>query len=125
MTGKTMVPLIDLVFLTLGSVLAAMTQMERVEAIPVAVARVVGGSGKIQRGEFDVVTVTAEGVRLGDRAVGEERLADEVAGRRVVLRAARDLPTERTLAVLARIAEAASEVSIEVRPVAAGRQGSQ
>ena len=125
MTGKTMVPLIDLVFLTLGSVLVTMTQMERVEAIPVAVAEVVGGAGKVQHGEFEVVTVTADGVRLGDRVVSDDHLAGEVDGRRVVLRAAADLPTERTLAVLARIAKAASEVSIEVRPVPAGRNGSQ
>ena len=116
MTGKTMVPLIDLVFLTLGSILAAMTQMERVEALPIAVAEVGGGAAKVQRGTFEVVTVTADGLRVGDRAVDEDRLADEVAGRRVVLRAARSLPTQRTLEVLARIAEVASEVTIEVRP---------
>ncbi len=65
MNGKTMVPLIDLVFLTLGSILAAMTQMERVEAIPVAVAQVAGSGQAVQRGEFDVVTVTARGVTVG------------------------------------------------------------
>lgn len=125
MTGKTMVPLIDLVFLTLGSILAAMTQMERVESIPVAVAEVGGTSARLQRGTFDVVTVTPAGVTVGKRAVAEEDLAGEVAGRRVVLRAARGLPTGRTLAVLARIAGVASEVSIEVRPEKAPRDGSK
>lgn len=125
MTGKTMVPLIDLVFLTLGSILAAMTQMERVEALPVAVAEVSGSAARLQRGTFDVVTVTAHGVRVGDRVVAEEDLAGEIANRRVVLRAAGGLPTERTLAVLARIADVASEVSIEVRPARPTRDGSR
>lgn len=125
MTGKTMVPLIDLVFLTLGSILAAMTQMERVEAIPVAVAEVSGAAARLQRGRFDIVTVTADGVTVGDRAVAEEDLADEVALRRVVLRAASGLPTERTLAVLAIVAEAASEVSVEVRGARQAKDGSK
>ena len=118
MTGKTMVPLIDLVFLTLGSILAAMTQMERVEALPIAVAEVGGGAAKVQRGAFDVVTVTAGGLTVGDRPVDEDHLAVAVAGRRVVLRAARTLPTQRTLEILARIADVASEVTVEVRPAA-------
>ncbi len=125
MTGKTMVPLIDLVFLTLGSILAAMTQMERVEAIDVAVSRVAGSGQAVQRGEFDVVTVTAHGVTVGKRAVDEDRLADEIAGRRVVLRAERTLPTQRTLAVLARITDAASEVTIEVQRDKTPQDGSQ
>ena len=123
MTGRTMVPLIDLVFLTLGSILAAMTQMERVEAIPVAVAEVSGAAARLQRGQFDVVTVTADGVTVGGRAVAQEDLAGEVADRRVVLRAARDLPTERTLGVLAIIAEVASEVSVEVRGAREAKDG--
>jgi len=123
MTGKTMVPLIDLVFLTLGSVLAAMTQMERVEALAVAVAEVGGGAASVQRGQFEVVTVTADGVTLGETPVDEARLADEVAGKRIVLRAARDLPTERTLAILARVTASASDVSIEVRPLRRGPDG--
>jgi len=125
MTGKTMVPLIDLVFLTLGSILAAMTQMERVEAIPVAVAQVAGSGQAVQRGEFDIVTVTADGVTVGKRVVDEDRLADVIAGRRVVLRAERTLPTQRTLAVLARITETASEVTIEVQRDKTPRDGSQ
>jgi len=125
MNGKTMVPLIDLVFLTLGSILAAMTQMERVEAIPVAVAQVAGAGQALQRGEFDVVTVTAQGVTVGKRVVDEANLAAEIAGRRVVLRADRTLPTQRTLAVLARITASASEVTIEVHRDKTQQEGSQ
>ena len=125
MNGKTMVPLIDLVFLTLGSILAAMTQMERVEAIPVAVAQVAGSGQAVQRGEFDVVTVTARGVTVGKRVVDEARLAEEIAGRRVVLRIERTLPTQRALAVLARITDVASEVTIEVRRDKTAQDGSQ
>ena len=58
--AKAILPLIDLVFLTLGSVLAMMTQMERVTAMPVTLAEVGQGSAVVQRGDFDVLTVSAE-----------------------------------------------------------------
>ena len=115
MSGKTVIPLIDLVFLTLGSVLAAMTQMERIEAIPVAVARVGAGGASIRRGPLDVVTVTGDGLTCNGQPVTEEQLGSRLGGRPVVLRAHRALATERTLAVLDRIARTAADVSLEVR----------
>ena len=116
MSGKTIVPLIDLVFLTLGSVLAAMTQMQRVESIPVAVSRVGAGAAATPDGQFDVVALTGQGLTWNGQAVAEEQLPDKAAGKNVVLRAQRDLPTERTLGVLAGLTRAADKVSLEVRP---------
>ena len=114
MNARMMVPLIDLVFLTLGSVLVAMTQMERVESIAVGVARVGRGAAIVQRGELEVLSVTPEGLRLGERAIAPAELADAVAGKRVVIRAERSMPTQRTLAVLAEVLDAGAEASIEV-----------
>lgn len=115
MNSRMMVPLIDLVFLTLGSVLVAMTQMERVESIAVDVARVGQGSAIVQRGELEVLSVTPEGLILGENLLAPEQLARAVAGKRIVIRAEKSMPTQRTLAVLADVLNAGAEASIEVK----------
>ncbi len=127
MNARMMVPLIDLVFLTLGSVLVAMTQMERVESIAVDVARVGRGAAIVQRGELEVLSVTPDGLRLGQRAIAPRELADAVAHKRVVIRAERSMPTQRTLAVLAEVLAAGAEASIEVNQAGdpAGPRGSR
>jgi len=114
MIGKTVIPLIDLVLLTLGSVLAAMTQMQRVEAIPVGIAEV-GAGATVQREGFEVVTLARDGVHVGGRRVDGERLSALVAGKRVVLRAEKTLPTRRTLEILAEISRTARRTAVEVR----------
>jgi biopolymer transport protein ExbD len=114
--AKTAIPLIDLILLTLGSVLAAMTQMQRIEAIDVDVARVGPGPVAVRRGEIRIVTVSDDGLTLDGQAVRREQLADALAGSEVVLRAERSLPTQRTLALLAELTRAAGSVSVEVEP---------
>ena len=114
MSSHSVVPLIDLVFLTLGSVLAAMTQMERVQTIPVEIAEVGEGSVAIRRGRFDVVSLTRDGMTFNGRPVSAGELAAKAAGREIVLRADRALPTQRTLAVLAQLAKAGADVSVQV-----------
>ena len=116
--NKAIMPLIDLVFLTLGSVLAAMTQMEQVESIPVDVSRVGKGSAIVHRGEFDIVALTAEGLWHNGRQVLISQLPALVQGRRVVLRAEKSLPTQQTLQVLSTLSRSGAEVSLEVRQTA-------
>ncbi|MFP4355572.1 MAG: ExbD/TolR family protein [Phycisphaerae bacterium] len=113
--SKSMLPLIDLVFLTLGSVLGAMTQMEQVESIPVDVSRVGKGAAVVNRGQFDVVAVTAEGLWHNGQKVDPIDLPSRVTGKRVVLRAEKTIPTQQTLDVLARLARSGADVSLEVR----------
>jgi biopolymer transport protein ExbD len=115
MNARMLVPLIDLVFLTLGSVLAAMTQMERVEAIPVQVATVGQGASAVRRDEPVILAVTAGGLTLGQKPLAAADLASAVAGKRVVLRADKSLPTQRTLAVLAQVIRAGADASLEVQ----------
>ena len=115
MGDRTIVPLIDLVFLTLGSVLAAMTQMERVESIPVAVARTTAGCASVRRGEFDVVAITLEDVRWNGELITYDEIPDRAPGRQVVLRAERSLPTQQTLELLGELIKAGADVSIEVK----------
>ena len=116
MGARTMIPLIDLVFLTLGSVLGAMTQMERIEAIPVEVSQIQRGSGSVQRGDFEMLTVTRDGMTLNGKPITNSELPSMLAGKDVVLRAERSLPTEQTLLVLGLSVNAGANVSLEVKP---------
>ena len=111
---KAILPLIDLVFLTLGAILGTMTQMERVTALPVEVARVGSGAAVVQQGEFSVLNVTADGLTLDGRPAARHEVLDQVRGRRIVLRIQRDLPTEQPLSLLAELVRAGAEVSLEV-----------
>ena len=120
MGAKAMLPLIDCILLTLGTVLGAMTQMHRVQALPVSVARVGRGSAIVQNGRYELLSLTAEGLQWKDRILTETDAAAELAGRQVVLRADRTLPTERTLQVVATLSKAGVDVSLEVTPTLDG-----
>jgi biopolymer transport protein ExbD len=109
-----MVPLIDLVFLTLGSVLAAMTQMEHVEALAVDVARVGTGQAITQQGELRIVTLTDQGLELEGEKLTAGQIADRVGSEKTILRAQKSLPTEQTLQALADLAELRLNVILEV-----------
>jgi biopolymer transport protein ExbD len=115
-TGKMFVPLVDLVFLTLGSVLGAMTQMQRVEAIDVEVARVGAGSTVVRRGDLRVVTLAADGLTLDGERVEAEDFPRLLSGRSVLLRADRTLPNQRTFELLAELTRAGASVSVELDP---------
>ncbi len=111
---KSMVPLIDLVFLTLGSVLAAMTQMEQVEALAVDVSRVGTGQAITQQGELRIVTLTEQGLELEGEKLTAQQIAQRVGTEKIVLRARKSLPTEQTLQALADLAEVRLNVILEV-----------
>ncbi len=109
-----LLPLIDLVFLALGAVLACMTQMDIVRALPVEVSRVGKGSAIVENTELSILAVGEDGMSLdGVPVTAEELLSDTPTGK-IVLRADRNLPTEKTVAILAILAEAGANVSIEV-----------
>ncbi len=114
MGARSMLPLIDLVFLTLGAILAAMTQMERVTALPLDVARVGSGAAVVRQGRFSVLSVYNGGMTLDGELISRSQLHVAVAGRQIVLRAERALPTQVLLSVLAEMVRAGADVSLEV-----------
>ena len=120
--AKAILPLIDIVFLTLGSVLACMTQMERVTAMPVSVAEVGSGSAILQQGKFDVLAVTAEGMTLNGKPTGLDRIEQDLSGKKVVLRVDKDLPTGRVWQIMAKLHKAGCEISVEVKEGSAANQ---
>ena len=115
MQSRALIPMIDLVFLTLGGILAVMTQMEHVTSIPVEITRVGRGAAVVQQGRLSVVAMTRHGLTLDGQPTTRQKLVDEVAGRNIVLRADRELPTERTVGMVALLAKAGANVSLEVK----------
>jgi len=112
---SAMLPLVDLVFLALGGVLACMTQMEIVKALPVEVAEVgKGSSSVVQHEKFKIVSLDACGLSLDGQPISQDDLAAKVAGSKVILRAHREMRTQQTIHVIATLIEAGAEVSIEV-----------
>lgn len=115
MTGKAILPLIDLVFLTLGSILGVMTEMERVETLPVDITRVGQGASVVKHGRFEIVALTKEGLSLNGEVIALNELVTRVAGTDVVLRADRSLPAGRMVEVIAQLVLAGANVSVEVK----------
>ena len=111
---KAILPLIDLVFLTLGAILGVMTQMERVESIPVQIAQVGHGAAIVQQGDFRLLALTPKGLTLDSRPVTRTALLSQCAGQDFVLRIQKDVPTEQTLKLLADLVGAGCDVSLEV-----------
>ncbi len=115
MTGKALVPLIDIVFLSLASLLGVMSQMQMVEAIEVDISEVGAGGAQVEQGEFLMVTLTPDGLFIDGASIQTDQLEARVADERVVLRAASDLATERTLAVLSTLTRTCASVTVEVQ----------
>lgn len=113
MNARAIVPLIDLVFLTLGTLLVIFTRLEEVETIPVELAKV--GSGAVANtAPATFVTLAEDGLYVGDRPVDSDALVREVAGRRVILTAAPKVSFSRAIALFSRLKEAECEVSLRV-----------
>ena len=107
-------PLVDLVFLALGGVLACMTQMQVIRALPVDVACVGRGSVVVLHDNFKVLTLTSKGMSLDGQPITKEQLPFRVSNEKIVLRAHKQLPTQDTVSLLSVLAEAGAEVSIEI-----------
>ncbi len=111
---RAILPLIDFVFLTLGAILAAMTQMERITAMPVEIARVGPGAAVVRQGRFSVLTLRSDGMALDGVPITAEELPSVVTGRQLILRAERSLSPQTLLGVLADLLAAGADVSLEV-----------
>ena len=114
-TDSSLLPLVDLVFLALGGILACMTQMEVIHALPVEVAQIGTGASIVKQGRFSVLALDAEGMTLDGEEIGLDQIPAKVMNMKILLRADRKLPTQQTVEVLAILAKAGADVSIEVK----------
>jgi len=115
MKVQTVLPFLDMVFLSMGALLALMVQMEYVTSIPIDTPQIGPGGAIVERGEFHVVTLDQSGITLNGQPIEQEHLISSVTGERVVLRVERSIATEETAGLLAALIDAGAMPSLEVR----------
>jgi len=109
-------PLIDMVFLTMGTLLVLMTQMERVISIPVDFVKV--GTGAVISKKIDnpiFVAVSFEGLFIGQEKVDVNGIKDRLKGKEVILRVDKQIPYGQAMKLVAVIKESARHISLEVK----------
>lgn len=114
MKSTAAIPLLDVLFLALGAILAQMTEMERVTVLQVELEDRVGDAAVVRTGEFVVVTLDAVGLSVDGQRIGNGQLAAHTRDRDVVARVDRGVPTGETLHLLAALRDAGALVELEV-----------
>ena len=114
MRSLVFIPLIDLAFLSLGAVVAILSQTQLVRAFPVEITEVQRGIAVISRESVTVIAITENGVWVDGRPVAVEDLPGAVAGGLAVLRADRRVPAGTLIRVMGVLADHEVELRIEV-----------
>jgi len=110
---RSILPLVDMVFLALGAVLGCMTEMAVVHSIPVEVAKV--GHGVVSNHEkFTVLTLTSDGMTLEGESITRSEILAKAANKTIVLRVDKTLPSQDMLELLADLVNVGAKVSLEV-----------
>ena len=114
MQGRVSIPLIDLVFLSLGAIVAILSQTQLIRALPVEVTEVERGIAAIARDRMAVVTISRDGLFADGEPVGLDELVGVVDGRLALLRVDRRVPAETLVRVMSVLAAGEVELRIEV-----------
>ena len=114
MDAKFMLPMADLALLTLGSVLAAMTEMEKVTAIPLEVAQVGRGAAVVQHGEFERLSLTPEGLMFKGQPITADQVGTQLSGKDIVLATSPSMPTGTTLRTVCDLYRVGCPTTVEV-----------
>ena len=101
MSKRWMIPMIDFVFLSVGGLLAMLTQMEVVSAVPLDLAAgEAEASMEVDEASRDVVAITDGALTLNDAPITIEELRGAITRRVVLVRADREARVDRLTAVL-------------------------
>lgn len=115
MDMKAILPMIDLVFLTLGALLGVMTQMERVTALEIEITRVGKGAAVVQTGEFMILTLSdKDQLTLNGEAVIPKTLQNRVGGQEIIFRVHKNVAAHRVFTLLNDLTLAGATVKLEV-----------
>jgi biopolymer transport protein ExbD len=120
MQAKLLIPMIDLAFLSLGAIVALLSQTQLIHSLPVDVSEVQPGIAAIERDDLAVVTVTADGLTLDGTPIDLDALAAGVGERLALLRVERRVPTETLVGVMSALAAGEVEIRIEVETAPPG-----
>lgn len=114
MQSRVFIPLIDLVFLSLGAIVAILSQTQLIQSFAVEVTQVGAGIAAITRQEITVVTVTDQGTFVDGDPVDLGGLAGAVDGRLALLRVDQHVPADVLINVVSVLAADGVELRIEV-----------
>ncbi len=114
MQGRVFIPMIDLAFLSLGAIVAILSQTQLVRSLPVELTEVEEGIAAISRDQIAVITIAREGLFADGEPVALGELATAVGGRLALLRTDRRVPTESLIKVMSVLAAHHVELRIEV-----------
>lgn len=112
---KNLLPFIDMIFLSMGTLLLLMTDMEVVESIPVDLVRV--GRAQVLSRKMDkplFVAINKEGVFVRKEKINMSELIAKAKGEEVILRADRSLPVGEVIQLVASLRKKAESVSLEI-----------
>ncbi len=114
MQARVILPLIDLAFLSLGAIVAILSQTQLIRSLPVEVTEIGRGIAVITRDEVTVITITRDGLYVDGLDVGLDELGGIVEGSLALVRVDRRVPTERLVTVMSVLAANGVEIRIEV-----------
>lgn len=120
MQARVFIPLIDLAFLSLGAVVAVLSQTQLIRSLPVRITEIGAGIAAISREQVTVITIAAGGLFIDGQPVALESLGDAVDGPLALVRADRQVPTQRLVEVMGVLAAKGVEIRVEVRERSAG-----
>lgn len=126
MNARSMLPLIDLGFLTLGAVVALLAESSprKIEMIPVDLASASAGSSQLlDVREPVVVTVTPGALLVGDQESTLDALVGAINGRDVILQPDKGSDAQDLIGVMSTLTAAGIDVRLAVKPSAAAPSG--
>jgi len=126
LNARSMLPLIDLGFLTLGAVVALLAESSprKIEMIPVDLASASAGSSQLlDVREPVVVTVTPGAILVGDQPSSLDSLVASINGRDVILQPDRGSDAQDLIVVMSTLTAAGIDVRLAVKPSPATQGG--
>jgi len=116
MRMEAMIPLLDMTCLTVGVLLVAMTEMQRVTTVPVDFVKVARDASVVKRVDSPLfVAMSGDGVFVEKRRVRPEELRGLVAGRAIVLRVDSRIPYGEAMRLVGDMREVTKSIFLEVR----------
>lgn len=121
-SARWMIPMLDFVFLSLGGLVALLTQTEFIKTLPLRLAEASGAEAAAVDEAFDVVSITAEAVAVNGEVVPLAAVGALLSHETVVVRCDAVVGVERLIAVLGVLREAGADrdVRLQVEGAAAG-----
>jgi len=113
---EAIIPLLDMTCLTVGVLLVAMTQMQKVITIPVDFVKVAKEASVCKKIDAPLfIAISKDGIFVEKKQTDVKQLKDIVSNREVVLRIDRRVPYGEVMKLVSEIKQNAKSINLEVR----------